>query len=306
MPAANPQPMLRRFGAVLLTPVVLAAAILTSVALEPGAAAEVADRGAPAMKYVGRWNYDHPNLTTGTNIAESDLPGREAVPQVGDLVLTADGANHLIGRTNVGCTWRFRATAQRLEPEPAHQVCHNPTSNVTYTINSWTLDVKGDHAAEHLTATSHHQRDYSFKVESGARTRVQEYDPKATAPLVGAWTYDPADPTSGTNIRTSVVISPDGTRTLERSPEQGTITIRTEYGHRLTAITDNGCTWSLVARGNLAMLDPAIQSCTLGDSSLTMRFWDISTAGVHQASTMTGTDERGRNFNLSIGSLHKD
>lgn len=78
-------------------------------------------------------------------------------------------------------------------------------------------------------------------------------------------------------------------------------------GRGVTARTDNGCTWSLVARGNTAKLDPPIQTCTLPTSTaITIRSWTIATDGTQQASVMTGTDERGGNFALSGGSLSKN
>ena len=263
-------------------------------------------KAAPSAKYVGRWNYDHPDRDTMTNIAVSDLPGRHQVPQVGDIVLTADGADRVIGRTNVGCTWRFRATPTSLKLDPAHQLCHNPTSNVRYTIADWTVTVHGRHATETLSATSHHERDYTFEVKNGARTRTSEHGAGATVAFVGAWTYDPADEATGVNLRTTVRTAPDGSREVELSEEQGSVVITRDYGNRITARTDQACTWALVARGNVATLDPAVQSCTRSDTTaIILRSWTLSTAGSAQASTMSGTDEHGRTFTLSVGALHK-
>lgn len=258
-------------------------------------------------KYLGRWNYDQPDLATRTNIALSNLPGREQVPTIGDIVFTAEGADRLVGRTDVGCTWRFKATPGSLELDPPSQLCHNPTSNVAYTISRWTVIVEGDRQTEILTSKSHHpDGDYDFVLEKGARTRAAEYDPEATTKFTGTWGYDPADPAAGVNIRT-VRAAVGGMQNVERSPQRGQVTISTDGTNRITARTDDGCTWSLIARGNTAKLDPPIQTCTLTASgAITKRSWTIATDGTRQASVMTGTDEHGRGFALSGGSLSKN
>lgn len=259
-------------------------------------------------KYLGRWNYDQPNRATMTNIATSNAPGRLQVPQIGDIVFTAEGPGRIVGRTDVGCTWRFKATPASLELDPSSQLCHNPTSNVAYTVNRWTVTVEGDRVKEIITAKSHRpEGDYDFGLEKGVRTKTKEYDAGATTKFTGTWAYDPADQATGVNIRTTVRTAPDGTQNMERSPEQGHVTITRDYGNRITARTDDGCTWSLVARGNTAKLDPSIQTCTLPTSTaITIRFWTIATDGRQQASVMTGTDERGDSFALNVGSLSKN
>jgi hypothetical protein len=269
--------------------------------------AEAADAESAAVgKYLGRWNYDQPNRDTGTNIATSNVPGRPKVPAIGDIVFTAEGADKVVGRTDVGCTWRFKATRASLELDPASQLCHNPTSNVAYTISQWTVTVEGNRQTEKIIAKSHRpgDRDYDWELSKGARTKAEEYDPDATPKFTGTWAYDPADEATGVNIRTTVRTAPDGTRIVEHSQEHGHVTITRDYGNRITARTDDGCTWSLVARGNTAQLDPSIQTCTRSaTSAITIGFWTIATDGSQQASVMTGTDERGGSFNLSVGSL---
>jgi hypothetical protein len=257
-------------------------------------------------KYLGRWNFDLPDRATMTNIARMNLPGRDQVPQIGDIVFTAEGADRVVGRTDVGCTWRFRATPDSLELDPPSQLCHNPTSNVAYTLTRWTVTVDGDRETEITLGKSHRpERDYDFVLENGARTKATEYDPDAAAKFAGTWAYDPADPATGVNIRT-VRTAAEGMQNVQRSPEQGHVTITTDGTNRITARTDNGCTWSLVARGNTAKLDPPIQTCTLPTSNaITIRSWNIATNSNQQASVMTGTDENGGNFALS-GSLSKN
>ncbi|NYI07942.1 hypothetical protein [Allostreptomyces psammosilenae] len=273
----------------------------------PSQAEARGDAPAAVEQYLGRWNYDLPDRATMANIATSDLPGRSRVPQVGDVVFTAEDARTVVGRTDVGCTWRFRVTPDSLELHPSNQLCHNPTAGVSYTIHQWTVTVGGARERETIVATSHHpQGDYSFVLRDGTRTRADEYDPRAAAKFTGSWAHDPADLEEGVNVRTTVRTAPDGTRTVERSAEQGELTISRDYGHRITARTGDGCTWSLVARGNTAKLDPPIQTCTRSESgAITLRSWTIATDGVRQASVMTGTDEHGGEFALGGGSLHR-
>lgn len=269
--------------------------------------AGLADRPRHAGEYQGRWNYDLPDPDTMTNIATSTLPGRSRVPQVGDVVFVADGTGRVVGRTDVGCTWRFAVTRRSLELDPPSQLCHNPTSRVAYTISRWTVAVDGAREVETIEATSHHSDgDYAFVLEKGARTKAAEHDPTAAAKFVGAWTYDPADLAAGVNTRTTARTAPDGTRTLERTPEQGRVRITHDHGNRVTARTGEGCTWSLVARGNTAKLDPPIQTCTRSaTSAITIRSWTVATDGGRQASVMTGVDERGGDFALGGGSLRR-
>ncbi|MGH3731543.1 MAG: hypothetical protein ACRDTU_22780 [Micromonosporaceae bacterium] len=269
--------------------------------------AEATDTDSVVKKYLGKWNYDQPDHDTMTNIATSNVPGRSEVPQIGDVVFTAEGQGRIVGRTDVGCTWRFKATSESLELDPPSQLCHNPTSNVAYTLTKWTVTVQGDHEKESITAKSHHPTgDYEFALDKGARTRATEFDPDAATKFTGAWTYDPADEQAGVNIRTTVRTAPDGTRTVERTPELGQVRILRDYDNRITAWTDNGCTWSLLTRGNTAKLDPPVQTCTLPTSkAVTISYWTIATDGRKQASVMSGTDERGGEFALSEGSLSK-
>jgi hypothetical protein len=241
--------------------VLLAVAVATAVACNvPPPSQTVVE------KYLGRWNYDQPDRTTMTNISTMNLPGREQVPQVGDIVFTAEGADRIVGRTDVGCTWRFKATHDSLELDPPSQLCHNPTSNVSYTINRWTVTVEGDRGQETIIAKSHRpERDYDSVLEKGARTKAMEYDPDAASKFIGTWAYDPADPAAGVNVRT-VRTAADGMQNMEPSPERGHVTISTDGTNRVTTRTDDGCTWALIARGNTAKLDPPIQTCMLPTS----------------------------------------
>ncbi|MGS2640121.1 hypothetical protein [Streptosporangium sp. LJ11] len=70
-----------------------------------------------------------------------------------------------------------------------------------------------------------------------------------------------------------------------------------------TARTENGCDWTLTARGNTAKLEPAVQTCRTALGTTALTFWTIASDGGHQASVMAGVDERGGDFVLSVGGL---
>lgn len=225
----------------------------------------------PASAYEGRWNYDYPDEATMTNMATSTAQPDAKGPQFGDIVFTATDSEHVTGRTDVGCTWQFRTTADSLTLDPPGQLCHNPTSGYSYTMREWTVRVDGDHETESIRATSHHvDRDYEFTLDKGARTRVPEFDPAAAPAFEGTWAYGQQTPQSG-----------------------ATVVLTENYANRLTARTDNGCRWTLLARGNTAKLDPPVQTCTQADSAVTLRFWTITTRADHQLSLLTGTDSAG-------------
>lgn len=134
---------------------------------------------------------------------------------------------------------------------------------------------------------------------------MAEYDPEAAAKLVGTWAYAPADPAAGVNIRTVRTRAGD-VPNVERSPERGAVEITGADGDRIIARTDDGCAWSLVARGNTAKLDPPIQTCTPATSTaITIESLTITTDGTRQISVMTGTDEHGADFVLTEGNLSK-
>jgi hypothetical protein len=78
-----------------------------------------------------------------------------------------------------------------------------------------------------------------------------------------------------------------------------------DRGHTITARTQGGCQWTLAALGNTAELEPAVQTCHLTGSTITLRFWSIASDGKHQVSVVAGVDKRGGNFLLGIGSLTK-
>ncbi|MBL1079050.1 hypothetical protein JK358_32070 [Nocardia sp. 2] len=260
----------------------LAAAVLTAAACS-------ADPGTPeipsAEDYLGKWNYDRPDPAAMTNMAVLHLPtGTAQAPQIGDIVVTRDPAapdTHLIGRTDVGCTWRFRLDPDALRLDPPAQLCNNPTSHVSYTITAWTATVSGDRMTEVFSAKSHRaDRDLDFALEKGARTRTTESDPAAAPAFVGAWTFAPT--------------------------HQGTLTVTADFGNRITAVTGDGCQWTLLARGNTAKLDPPVQTCPRSDGGTeTLTSWTIAAAGDHLDTIMIGVHASGAAFTIGAGSLTK-
>lgn len=266
---------------------------LVLLATSPGASAT---RDGTAA-HLGRWNYDQPDPTTMTNIAEMDVPGGLQVPQIGDIVYTSEPDGRLVGRTDVGCTWRFRVASGALELDPPGQFCHNPTLNVAYTINRWTVTTSGQRQRESIEATSHvGDRDYAFVLRHGARTKAGAAN---TRDFLGSWTYAPASPATGVNMRTTTRAGEPPAST----PEQGTTRIAADYENRITARTPDDCTWTLLVRGNTAKLDPPVQTCPSGTTSITLDYWTIAGDGHRQFSIMRGTDRSGDRFLVSKGQL---
>ncbi len=273
-----------------LTPLLLTCAVATAIC---GSAH--ADSGA-AERYQGRWNYDLPDQATMTNIAVMNIGDGIQGPQIGDIVFTATGPDRVVGRTDVGCTWRFKSAGDALVLDGANQTCHNPLAGYAYTMTEWTVRVDGDHETESIKAISHHgDRDYEFDLARGARTRTGEDDPAATAAFTGTWAYGAPDPKSGANIRMSGGAA---------APQTGTITVVANYDDRITARTDDGCEWTMVTRGDTAKLDPPVQTCTIADSAVTLRYWTIVSDGHRQISGVYGTDPGGAAFSIA-GDLHR-
>jgi hypothetical protein len=264
-------------------------------------------RPASTEQYLGRWNYDHPDRTTKRNIVVIDLPGAPLeVPQIGDIVFSRDPGGGIVGRTDQGCTWRFEVVGDALKLRPRSQTCHSPVSNLSYTIHEWTVTVSGRHEQERFVATSHHpQGDVDAVLEHGRRTKADESDPQGMSRFLGTWDYDPADAGSGVNIRTTQVVGPDGNVEMVESAQTGSVTFTRDHGNRVIAQTDDGCTWALMVRGNTAKPDPAVQTCRVRDSQVTLKFWTTASDGQQQASWMTGVDEHGNDYIVSIGALTK-
>jgi hypothetical protein len=274
------------------------ALVLLVTGMSPGVSAAPASGGD--TQYLGRWNYDQPDYATMTNIAEMNVAGGLLAPQIGDVVFTREADSRIVGRTDVGCTWRFRVTPGALELDPPSQLCHNPTMNAAYTITRWTVTVSGQRERETVEATSHQpDRDYLFVLRDGARTKARASN---TRDFLGSWSYDPADPATGVNMR----ITSADSQPVTIAPEQGTVRIVGDYENRVTARTGDGCTWSLLVRGNTAKLDPPVQTCIpTGTAAVTVHYWTIASDGTQQVSIIIGTDRHGGRFVISKGSLTK-
>lgn len=276
-------------------------------ALRPGVVEAAPAESAGQEKYLGRWNYDQPDRESNVNIAVIDTPGGPfEVPQIGDIVFSRDPAGGIVGRTDQGCTWRFRVRPDSLELSPPSQTCLNPVSNLSYTIHEWTVTVSGRHERESFVATSHQQAgDFEGVLEDGRRTKVNESGRQGVSRFLGTWDYTPADVRTRVNIRATQVVGPDGKVEVIESPQTGSVTFTRDHGNRVIAQTDDGCTWALVVRGNTAKPDPPVQTCRVHNSTVTLKFWTIASDGQRQASWITGIDDRGRSYVLSIGSLTK-
>ena len=292
----------------LLTVVLTVLASLFAVSGVPAAAESLST-------YVGRWNYDQPDRRDGTNIAtitcpaaKPGCPGAEPefiidIPQIGDIVLTQEAPGVVVGRTDQGCTWRFRPTARSLEIAE-HQTCFNPVINSSYTITRWSITVHGRHLDETITAISHQpDGDCDFVLRNGKRTKVDALR-DTTRRFVGDWTYLPPDPEKRVNV---VLTRCEGVTEPTPSPQQGTVHFTRVDRDTVAARTPDGCSWTLGVRGNTALLEPSGQTCRLPDGTVrTLNHWSIASDGRQQASVMSGVDERAESrctFILSIGSL---
>ena len=124
--------------------------------------------------------------------------------------------------------------------------------------------------------------------------------------FAGSWTYNAADPQSRVNILYSQCTRPDGGKEQHQAPQSGLVTFAKGRDNTITGTTGDGCTWTLAVRGNTALLEPAVQTCRLPDSTVTLKHWSIAGDGRQQASVMSGTTEHAGttcDFLLSIGSL---
>ncbi|MEV6276046.1 hypothetical protein [Nocardia sp. NPDC051832] len=276
----------------LATALVATTTLTTLLACTPQATAQP-DPGP----YLGRWNYDLPDRAAMTNIATLNTAGGALGPQIGDIVFTSPEPGRVTGRTDVGCTWQFRVTSDALVLDPPNQLCHNPTSNYSYTTTAWTVRVAEGRETESITAISHHaDADYEFVLDRGARSRVEEYDPGSSALFTGTWDYGAPDPSYG-GANTRLTFGADGKPAVR--PESGSIVLSRDFGNRVTARTADGCHWTLVTRGNTAKLDPPVQTCTVRDQAVTLRYFTIAAAGGDQVAQSIGTDADGARFTVT-------
>jgi hypothetical protein len=261
---------------------------------------------------LGTWNYDQPSSKTMTNIAVASCPAGTpscasvppvSLPQIGYVAFSAGPGGSVLGRTDQGCTWRFRPVPGGLELSlGAAQSCFNHVIGSSYTMTRWSVRFSGRHETEYITAVSHlPYGDFDFVLKNGARTRAQG-GPAAVRRFTGNWRYAPANPETGLNVKTTVYPAPAG---QVRSPLTGQVTFTPRRGDLVTARTADGCTWTLAVAGNTAELRPAKQACTRDGKTTTMTFWSIASNGRQQVSVFAGTDPKGGSYLASNTSLTK-
>jgi hypothetical protein len=278
--------------------------------------AQAKSRQPSQHQYLGTWNYDQPDRASMTNIAVISCPAASTscrpsppllVPQIGDIVFSRTAGGGIVGHTDQGCTWTFKVLATSLELDPPSQYCFNHVIDSSYTITKWSVTLSGHRERETIQAISHQPTgDYEFRLENGSRTKVVGHDwPQARSVFPGTWEYDPPDPKSRVNILVTRYTGPDGQVQVVQSPQRGLVTLTSGREQTMTAQTEDGCSWTLAARGNTAELEPALQTCQTPRRIVTVRFWAIASDGKHQASVVAGVDERGGRFLLSVGSLTK-
>jgi hypothetical protein len=303
-----------------LSPLVVALSLSVAAWVAIGIAgpdqAQARSRGPSQHQYLGTWNYDQPDRASMTNIAVISCPAASTscppsppllVPQIGNIVFSRTAGGGIVGHTDQGCTWTFQVLAASLQLDPRSQYCFNHVIDSSYTITKWSVTLSGHRERETIQAISHQPTgDYEFRLVNGSRTKVVGHDwRQARSVFPGTWRYDAPDPQSRVNILVTRYAGPDGQVRVVQSPQRGLVTLTSGRQQTMTALTEDGCSWTLAARGNTAELEPALQTCQTPRGTVTVRFWAIASDGKHQASVVAGVDERGGRFLLSIGSLTK-
>ena len=313
----------RRLGVALALALAATGAAVGSSPVAVAAAPSPAALTDPADEawYLGRWNYSHPDPDEGRNVAELRCPagsegctgpspgGALAVPQVGDIVYTDEPDGSVVGRTDMGCTWRFTPRPGGLDLAPTGQYCFNPVYGVGYTITDWTITRQphGQHT-ERIRALSHRpDGDLEFVLDNGHRNRAPAPSaPESALRYAGTWTYAPVDQPTGVNVVVTTP-GPDG-RPAGYEGQAGTVRFTPGRDGTLLARTADGCTWTLVARGNTAELATDTQVCEVPGGTVTLHHWAMSSDGRHQASLMQGVRDGGDGpvrFLMTIGSLDR-
>ncbi len=278
---AGPRSGLTRRHATLLA--CLAALFALAAGVPYGLTGASAEAAPSVQKYLGYWNYDQPDPTTLNNVAVLACPGGGGqcdpqlplplkVPQVGWVLFSPGPDGTVNGHTDQGCTWNFKVTPTDLELSSTTQECFNQDIGSSGNIIKWSVTVTGNHEHEEIVAVSHQANgeDLIGTMKSGSRTRVDgSGGAKSFSRFLGAYTYNPADFSTLTNI----VSTDKGTI----YPEQGTVQFTAKSRSTILAHTPDGCNWTLAVRGNTAELDPATQTCHLADGETSLRYWAIVT-----------------------------
>lgn len=284
-----------RLAATLSCSIALAAGVgVAAVPANASASNGSASNGSAA--FLGVWNYQMPDPSTGLNIAVVGGHGfTEDFPQIGWVDFTRGRDGQVTGRTDQGCTWQFALKAGQLQLAYPGQQCFNKVIGSRYQMDRWTVSVTGNTEREYIQATSFlPSGSYTFTLARGGRTRATQ---DATADFAGHWTFSPANPRTGVNMET--VVSSTG-KAAER-PVSGEVSI-TRTGKVIHARTGNGCVWKLDVNGNTAEL-AGKQTCRLAvDSVQTYSFWSMAVGGGHVYAAMSGSDKAGE-FSLATGLL---
>ncbi|MFI7068534.1 hypothetical protein ACIBL3_46630 [Kribbella sp. NPDC050124] len=307
-----------RFAIGLTVALTLGAAAVPAAAL----ASQRPHESPDVTEYVGRWNYDLPDRDDGINVAELkclaaepdcpspfpfQAPGSTVqLPQIGDIVFWPGAEGTVIGRTNVGCTWRFAVHERSLELADGPQYCFNQVIGSGYTLTRWSIAVTGPQERETIAGVSHHPaRDYQFVLADGRRTKVDDSKRTDTTRLfTGDWEYDPPNPDANINIGIYRNTGSGGAPTAR--PQTGRLTVTSASAHTVAVRTPDGCRWDFAVRGNTAALHPAGQTCQLPDATVAISFWTIASDGKHQASVIRGSiqeDGQTSTYALTGGAL---
>ncbi|MFI7642648.1 hypothetical protein [Nonomuraea sp. NPDC049400] len=307
------------------------ATVLLVLAMAVGGVAGIGWPGPAAAetgldKYLGIWNYDQPDRESMGNIAELTCPATHPecaspnpssppgsalqIPQIGWIVFSKKADGRVVGRTDRGCTWQFAARPDSLQLDPPSQYCFNKVINSGYTLTRWSVTVSGRHEKETITGVSHHPNgDYDFTLERGARTKATpESWSKVARRFTGTWKYVTADPSRLINIITYRSGGEDGAPQVTQVPLRGLVEMRVKRDLTVVARTEDGCRWTMTARGNTAELSPREQVCRLPGQTVIMAFWQVASDGKQQASIMNGTvqhDGLTSSFVLNIGALSR-
>ncbi|WP_159053493.1 hypothetical protein [Streptomyces regalis] len=293
-------------------------------AVQPEPADAATDTGWNLGKYLGVWNYDQPNRESMRNIAElrcpaaqpdcpSPVPGSTPgsavqIPQIGWILFSKESDGRIVGRTDRGCTYRFKAQSDSLQLDPPSQHCFNRVINSGYTLTRWSVTVSGRHEKETIAGVSHGPNgDYAFVLDRGARTKV-EPEPwgKVAKRFTGRWAYVPADRSRLINMVTYRSVGPDGSMQVSQAHQRGLVAMTVKPDRAVVARTADGCRWTLAVRGNTAELNPPGQVCQRPGETVTVDFWQVASDGKEQASIMSGVVRRdglNSSFVLNVGAL---
>lgn len=274
----------------------MAVAAFAAAGLAGGSAGTATAAPDAAAPYLGTWNYDQPDAVTMTDVATMNLFGYTAqFPQIGTVTFGRSADGLILGHTDQGCTWKFRAEPGALELASPDQHCFNRIINSEYNIDRWRVQIDGNREREVLHANSYLAgQTFSFGLANGRRTRAGSTDRAETARnFAGTWRFDPPDPARLVNLGTVAGAVPVPTAFT------GTLNYRAGKADTIIARTADGCDWTLAADGNTAELSPSTQTC----GGVTRDFWSVAADGHQQTTIMEGTNPDGTRFLLTSGEL---